>query len=159
MPIEIQSCRSRDATACMISDHLVFAVIDIAKINLNRPRERSGLRARSAAHNPSTSRIERRLLSILAFYKRRFTSTEIGSIPHRTGGTPRSYRPPSLVCSLGGIITNTVQNATRRNATPNGQRHAEGPTAKSWGPDSHETHTRPASSARNRRPALRRHQP
>ena len=30
------------------------------------------------------------------------------------------------------------------------------PTAKSWGPDSHETHTRPAPSARNHRAALRR---
>ena len=30
------------------------------------------------------------------------------------------------------------------------------PTAKSWGPDSHETHTRPAPSAGNHRAALRR---
>ena len=25
-------------------------------------------------------------------------------------GTPRSSRPPSLVCSLGGVLTNTVQD-------------------------------------------------
>ena len=29
-------------------------------------------------------------------------------------GTPRSSRPPSLVCSLGGVITNTVQDRGAR---------------------------------------------
>ena len=37
----------------------------------------------------------------------------IGSIPHGTGPL-RSSRPPSLVCSLGGVITNTVQDRGAR---------------------------------------------
>ena len=47
----------------------------IASVGAHSRTDRDATIARSAAHNPSTSRIENEV-SILAVYKRRFTGTE-----------------------------------------------------------------------------------